>query len=171
LADDAEALRPQSPFWSRIFIRLRSIRKPPRPKDLAPAASLTSASVNGRDSSMRTIEHAAVTRGSGSRQGASSCWPDKPGEMSLSLRYGTPPRQRVRPVTVPLRARRTGPHAHRNCERRFLTTPRPEGRGFQPSPAGVPVSRPAAPGRSRNVLCQLRRPSPLDQRPGCSSRR
>ena len=32
-----------------------------------------------------------------------------------------------------------------------LTTPRPEGRGFRPSPAGVPVSRPAAPGRSRNA--------------------
>ena len=32
-----------------------------------------------------------------------------------------------------------------------LTTPRPEGWGFRPSPAGVPVSRPAAPGRSRNV--------------------
>ena len=32
-----------------------------------------------------------------------------------------------------------------------LTTPRPEGRGFQPSPAGVPVSPPAAPGRTRNV--------------------
>jgi hypothetical protein len=29
-----------------------------------------------------------------------------------------------------------------------LTTPRPEGRGFQPSPAGVPVSLPAAPGRT-----------------------
>src|ERR1700749_684979 len=26
-----------------------------------------------------------------------------------------------------------------------LTTPRPEGRGFQPSRAGVPVSRPTAP--------------------------
>jgi len=34
-----------------------------------------------------------------------------------------------------------------NC----LTTPRPEGRGFQPSPAGVPVSQPTAPERTRNV--------------------
>jgi putative flippase GtrA len=34
---------------------------------------------------------------------------------------------------------------------------RPEGRGFRPSPAGVPVSPPAAPGRTRNVLRQLRR--------------
>ena len=33
----------------------------------------------------------------------------------------------------------------------LLTTPHREGRGFRPSPAGVPVSRPAAPGRSRNV--------------------
>ena len=33
----------------------------------------------------------------------------------------------------------------------FLTTPRPEGRGFQPSQAGVPVSRPTAPGGIRSV--------------------
>ena len=33
----------------------------------------------------------------------------------------------------------------------LLTTPRPEGRGFQPSPAGVPVSQPTAPGRTRSV--------------------
>ncbi|HEX5287260.1 MAG TPA: CoA transferase [Streptosporangiaceae bacterium] len=32
-----------------------------------------------------------------------------------------------------------------------LTTPRPKGRGFQPSRAGVPVSQPTAPGRSRSV--------------------
>ena len=32
-----------------------------------------------------------------------------------------------------------------------LTTPRPEGRGFRPSRAGVPVSPPTAPGRTRNV--------------------
>ena len=31
----------------------------------------------------------------------------------------------------------------------WLTTPRPDGRGFRPSPAGVPVSQPIAPGRSR----------------------
>jgi polar amino acid transport system permease protein len=31
-----------------------------------------------------------------------------------------------------------------------LTTPRPEGRGFQRSPAGVPASRPTAPGVTRN---------------------
>jgi MFS family permease len=33
----------------------------------------------------------------------------------------------------------------------ILTTPRPEGRGFQPSQAGVPVSQPTAPGRTRSV--------------------
>src|SRR5204862_154872 len=33
----------------------------------------------------------------------------------------------------------------------FLTTPRPEERGFQPSRAGVPVSAPTAPERTRNV--------------------
>ena len=33
----------------------------------------------------------------------------------------------------------------------LLTTPRPEGGGFQPSQAGVPVSRPTAPGMTRNV--------------------
>ena len=33
----------------------------------------------------------------------------------------------------------------------LLTTPRPERRGFQPSPARVPVSQPTAPGRTRNV--------------------
>ena len=34
---------------------------------------------------------------------------------------------------------------------RALTTPRPEGRGFQGSRPGVPVSQPTAPGRTRNV--------------------
>ena len=54
-----------------------------------------------------------------------------------------------------------------------LTTPRPEakGRGFQPSPAGVPVSRPAAPEMSPGVLRQLRRQSRQDRPPGCSSPR
>ena len=32
-----------------------------------------------------------------------------------------------------------------------LTTPRPDGRGFRPSRAGVPVSLPIAPGRTRSV--------------------
>ena len=35
--------------------------------------------------------------------------------------------------------------------RKQLTTPRPEGRGFRLSPAGVPVSQPIAPGRTRSV--------------------
>ncbi len=34
---------------------------------------------------------------------------------------------------------------------RPLTTPRLEGRGFQPSRAGIPVSQPTAPGRTRSV--------------------
>jgi predicted ATPase len=33
----------------------------------------------------------------------------------------------------------------------ILTTPRPEGRGFRPSRAGVPGSPPSAPGRTRSV--------------------
>ena len=41
-----------------------------------------------------------------------------------------------------------------------LTTPRPEGGGFRPSRAGVPVSPPTAPGRTRNVLRQPRRHRP-----------
>jgi Acyl-CoA dehydrogenase, N-terminal domain len=37
------------------------------------------------------------------------------------------------------------------CPTGSLTTPRPERRGFRPSPVGVPVSPPAAPGRTRSV--------------------
>lgn len=33
----------------------------------------------------------------------------------------------------------------------YLTTLRPEGRGSRPSQAGVPVSQPIAPGRTRSV--------------------
>ena len=52
-----------------------------------------------------------------------------------------------------------------------LTTPRPEGRGFQPSPAGFPVPQATAPGRTRNVLRHLRRQTRQDLPPGRSSRR
>jgi len=57
-------------------------------------------------------------------------------------------------------ALRTDRHAHPvgvcACARvrgilKLLTTPRPEGRGFQPLQAGVPVSQPTALGRIRSV--------------------
>ena len=38
-----------------------------------------------------------------------------------------------------------------NLNSNWLTTPRPEGWGFRGSRPGVPVSRPAAPGRTRSV--------------------
>ena len=58
-----------------------------------------------------------------------------------------------------------------------MTTPCPGGHGFWPSRAGVPVSQPTAPERTRNVSCQLRRHRPgspglrQDLPQGCSSRR
>ena len=54
---------------------------------------------------------------------------------------------------------------------RYLTTPRPEGRGFRGSRPGVPVSQPTAEGGSLAVLHQLHRPTRQDLPPGCSSRR
>src|SRR6266699_4160875 len=150
----------------------------PRWNDLAPAASSISASVNGSDPGMPTIEHGPRTRWGASRQQeAPSGWLRQPALASVTASGGTDepasfwlagqawPNVNIVAIRRGRRARgltRSG-GAPATASGRCLTTPRPEGRGFQPSPAGVPVSRPAAPGRSRNVLRQLRRQSPRDQ--------